>query len=89
MKQKLCKRLEELERISAAAARRGRATCGNRQALEELRARLEARRASPELQKLLAESSPDFLRNRMQEVRAKLWERANRHSQSAHLGGPR
>jgi predicted metal-dependent hydrolase len=88
MTQKLCKRLEELEKISAAA-QRARTSSGDRQALERLRARLEARRASPELAKLLAESSPDFLRNRMQELRAQLRERAYGHSRSAHLGGLR
>jgi hypothetical protein len=87
MRQTMCRRLKELEKINAAAAERARASSVDHSALNKIAARLEAWRASPELAKLVAESPPDFLHNRVQELRAQLRERASSHARSAQAGG--
>ena len=75
MRQKLCRRLEELERISAVALR-ARASTVDRRALDELEAKLVAWPPDPEYEKFLAEQPPEFLGIRVRELRAQLWERA-------------
>jgi hypothetical protein len=82
MRQKLCRRLEGLEKINAerAAARRAKAKS---EGMVAVRARLmaitAAWRAKPGNLEWLAAQSPDFLYNRVQQLRAKLWEKASRH----------
>jgi len=90
MRQKLCRRLEDLEKISAAvaAAQRARTASVDIEALRErIRAAAEAWHAVPENQALLAEQPPDFLYHRVQSLRAQLAEMARGHSRSAHPGG--
>jgi len=87
MRQKLCKRLEELERISAAAAaRRVVASSDYEETIARIREQVEAWHANPENQKWLAEQPPDYLYRSVQSLRAQLEERANGHLQSAHSG---
>jgi hypothetical protein len=87
MRQKLCRRLEELERISAAAAaHRERMKARDRRVLDELIAKTEAWHADPVNQKWLAEQPPEFLYRRVQEFRARLAERAYGHSRSVQGG---
>lgn len=87
MRQKLCRRLEELEKISAAAAARRSRTSSE---YKEKRARLKewaaAWHADPVNQAWLAEQPPDYLFRRVQELRAKLIERAYGGSRSADAG---
>jgi hypothetical protein len=88
MKPKLCKRLEELEKISAAAAAyRERMKPRDHSVLDELIAKAEAWHAVPENQKWLAEQPPEFFCTRMQEFRAQLAEIAYGRSRSVHHGG--
>ena len=88
MTQKLCRRLEELEKISkAAAARRATSSSNYRRVLDEMVAKAEAWHADPGNQKWLAEQPPEFRYNRVQEFRAQLAERAYGHSRSVHQGG--
>jgi hypothetical protein len=88
MKQKLCRRLEELERISAAAAARRPKTSSNyRKGLDELVAKAQARLADPEYQAWLAAQPPDYMYRRVQWLRAQLQERAFGHSRQVQTGG--
>jgi hypothetical protein len=88
MRQKLCRRLEELERISAAAAaHRERMKPRDRGVLDELIAKVQAWHAVPENQKWLAEQPPDYLHRRVQSLRAELQERAYGHSRPVQKGG--
>jgi hypothetical protein len=88
MRQTLCRRLEELEKISAAAAaRRATSSSNYRRVLDEMVAKAEAWHADPVNQKWLAEQTPEFLQRRVQEFTAQLAERAYGHSRSVHQGG--
>lgn len=87
MRQKLCRRLEELEKSSAAAAaQRERIKPRDRRVLDKLIAKAEAWHADPVNQKW-AEQSPEFLYSRVQKFRAQLAEKAYGHSRSVHRGG--
>jgi hypothetical protein len=63
VKQKLCRRLEYLEKISAAAAVQARASSVDRSVLDELIAKAQAWHADPVNQKWLAEQPPEFFPN--------------------------
>jgi hypothetical protein len=85
MRQKLCRRLEELEKIRAAV-QRARTSSVDRQFLNELKARVEAWHADPVNQEWLAEQPPDFLYHRVQELRRQLLDRACGHSRWVPVG---
>jgi hypothetical protein len=88
VRQKLCRRLEDLEKISAAAAaQRERMKPRDRGILDELIAKAEAWHAVPENQAWLAAQPPDYLYHRVQSLKAQLAEIANGHSRSVHQGG--
>jgi hypothetical protein len=88
MRQKLCNRIEELEKISAAAAaRRASTSSGYKEKIARLLERSEAWHADPVNQKWLAEQPPDYLHHRVQSLRAQLAEIAYGHSRSALRGG--
>jgi hypothetical protein len=88
MRQKLCRRLEELEKISAAAAaRRERMRPRDNRVLDELIAKAEAWHAVPENQAWLAAQPPEYFTTSMQEFKAQLAEKASRHSRSVRAGG--
>jgi hypothetical protein len=88
MRQKLCRRLEELEKISAAAAaRRPRTSSGYRQVLDEHVAKAKAWLADPVNQKWLAEQPPDYFYDRVQALRAELQARAYGYSRQLQTGG--
>jgi len=85
--QTLCRRLEELERISAAAAaRRASVIPDHENTLARLRAQAEAWHADPVNQKWLAEQPPEFLAIRVREFKAQLAEIASGHSRSVRAG---
>jgi hypothetical protein len=71
VKQNLYKRLAELERVSAIAARQARANAPDPE-MEKIKAMLQARAADPEVQKQMAEAPPGFLHMRVQQLRAEL-----------------
>jgi hypothetical protein len=75
VRQNLFKRLAELERVSAIAARRARANAPDPE-MEKVRAMIAARAADPEVQKQMAEAPPGLLHMRVQQLRAELMERA-------------
>jgi hypothetical protein len=80
MRQKLCRRLEDLEKISAAAAaRRVTTSSDDRRALDALWASVDAWHAVPENQVWVATQPPGFLHYRVQELRAQLMEIASGH----------
>jgi hypothetical protein len=88
MRQKLCKRLEELEKISAAAAaRRVNRSSDYEEKMARLREKVEAWHADPVNQKWLAEQPPDYLHHRVQSLRAQLAEIASGHSRSLRCIG--
>jgi len=88
MKQKLCRRLEELEQISAAdAAQRARGSSDYKEKIARMKERVAAWHADPVNQAWLAEQPPDYLYHRVQALRAYLLERAYGHSRSVHAGG--
>jgi hypothetical protein len=75
---KVYQRLQELEKISAAAVdQTTRMSWVDRQALAELAARMEAWAVDPRLEQLLAEEPPEFLWIRVRELRQQLMGRAN------------
>jgi hypothetical protein len=88
VRQKLSRRLEELERISAeAAAQRARTSSDYRRVFDELVAKAQAWHADPVNQKWLAEQTPEYLQGRVQAFRAQLQERALGHSRPVQSGG--
>jgi predicted dehydrogenase len=88
MTQKLCRRLEELENISAAAAaRRPRNSAGYRQVFDEHVAKAKAWLADPQNQKWLTEQPTDYVYRRVQSLRAYLQARASGHSGQLQIGG--
>ena len=78
MTQKLCRRLEELEKFTSAAAarRRSEQSSGYMQKMAALVERARAWHDGPVNQEWLAAQSPDYLHIRMQELRTRLWEKA-------------
>jgi hypothetical protein len=82
MKQKLYKRLEELERISAAAALQARLNLDFKPEKEKLLAIINAWEQDPRLEQLLAESPPEFLGVKVRELRQELMEKAHYYRQS-------
>lgn len=88
MRAKLCRRLEELEKISAeAAARRAGPDSDYEKAIANLMAKADAWHANPENQKWLAQQPPDHLRRGLQALRAQLDEIACGRSRPAQAGG--
>lgn len=88
MRQKLCKRLEELEKIcAAAAARRAETNSDYEEAFARLRAEVEAWHADPVNQKWLAEQPPDHLHRGLRSLQAELEQRASGHSRPFRAGG--
>ena len=88
MRQKLCRRLEELERISVAAAtRRFEKSSDYERKIADIMEHVHAWHADPVNQKWLAEQPPEFFYNRVQQLRAQLAERAYGHSRSVYQGG--
>ena len=77
MRQRLCRRLEELEKTRAAAVARAGMSSIDRAKLDELWARVNAWHAVPENQQWVAAQPPEALAAGMREVRAQLWERAH------------
>jgi hypothetical protein len=75
MRQRVYSRIEGLEKI--AAVRRAKNTRDISSALQRLHARAEALFNDPEHQKRIAEMPPEVLRERVQEFRQALWERAH------------
>ena len=75
MRQKLCRRLEELEKTRAVAAAKAMSRI-DRAKLDELWARVNAWHAVPENQKWVAAQPPEALAAGMRQVRARLWQRA-------------
>lgn len=89
MKQNLGKRLEELEKISAAAAAQRERVAGRSSAdsaLETIRALLRANNLQQEPHESLAETFARFLGISSRELRDRLAERAC-GNQSVYLGG--
>ena len=73
MTQKLCRRLGELEKISAAAAaERERIRSQDHRVLDELMAKAEAWHAVPENQEWLAAQPPEYFRNSLQQLKVEL-----------------
>jgi hypothetical protein len=90
VRQKLCRRLEGLEKINAAAEAAQRVTTGSvdmEAFRERITAAAEAWHAVPENQAWLAAQPPDFLYHRVQALRAQLAEMASGRSRSVHQGG--
>jgi hypothetical protein len=88
MRQKLCGRLEDLEKISAAAAaRRLEKSPDYDEKIARLIERAEAWHADPVNQKWLAEQPPDYLHRSVQALRAELEERANGRFRTHQAGG--
>jgi hypothetical protein len=88
MRQKLCRRLEDLEKISAAAAaERERVRPRDNRVLDQLVAKAQARLADPEYRAWLAAQPPDYLYRRVQWLRTQLQERAYGHSRQVQTGG--
>lgn len=85
MRQKLCKRLEDLEKISAAAAAAQRARTASvdtEAVLEQIRIAAEAWHSDPKNQEWLAAQPPEYFRNSLQQLKAELEERAAGYSGS-------
>ena len=81
MRQKLCRRLEDLEKISAAAAaQRERMKPRDRGILDELIAKAEAWHAVPENQAWLAAQPPEYFTTSMREFKVQLEDLASGRS---------
>jgi hypothetical protein len=88
MTQKLCRRLEELEKISAAAAaRRSSKNSDYERKIADMMEHVYAWHADPVNQKWLAEQPPDYVYHSVQALRAELQERASRHFRQVQTGG--
>jgi hypothetical protein len=86
VRRKLCKRLEELERISAAAASRTYSHASADAAIEKLRALLRANNFQQEPNESLAQTFARFLGISSRELQDRLTQRAY-GNQSVYLGG--
>jgi hypothetical protein len=83
MRQTLCRRINELEKASAALlARRPHISSGYKEKIARLCELAEAWHANPANQQWLAEQPPDYLHRRVQALRAQLTERAAGYSGS-------
>jgi hypothetical protein len=88
MRQTLCRRLEDLEKIAvAAAARRTEKSSDYEEKIARLIEMSEAWHADPVNQKWLAEQQPDYLHRSVQAFRAELEERANGRFRTHQAGG--
>jgi hypothetical protein len=87
MRQKLCRRLEDLEKISAAAARRIDSRVSADSAIEELREVLPANNFQQEPNESLAETLARFMGISLRELKAQLEELSRGHSQSVRMVG--
>jgi len=88
VRQKLCKRLEDLERISAAAAApRVDSSADYERSIAAMMEEVHAWHSNPVNQKWLAEQPPDYLYRSVQSLRAQLQERACGHSRAVHEEG--
>jgi hypothetical protein len=85
MRQKLCRRLDELEKISAAAAERERRH--DNRVLDELIAKAEAWHAVPENQVWLAAQPPEYFTTSMREFKAQLEDLASGRSRAVQGQG--
>jgi len=83
VRQKLCRRLEELEKISAAAAARTSNRESADSAIEGLRNVLRSNNFQPEPNESLAETFARFLRISLRELKAQLMEIAYGHRRAA------
>jgi hypothetical protein len=86
VRQKLCRRLEELERISAAAAQRIESHVST-DAVEELREALRANNFPQEPNESLAETLARFMGISLRELKAQFEELSRGRSQSVRVGG--
>jgi energy-coupling factor transporter ATP-binding protein EcfA2 len=84
---KLCRRLEELEKISAAAAQRIDSRVSADSAIEELREVLRTNNFPQEPNESLAETLARFMGISLRELKAQLEELSRGHSQSVRAGG--
>ena len=75
MKQKLYRRIEVLERFSAAALEQRGPDPADQQKLDELWQNIQAWHAVPANQQWLAEQPEDYLYNSVQQLRTELAER--------------
>ena len=90
MRQRLCRRLEELEKVRAAAEaiRQASANSVNTEAvLEQIRADVEAWHADPKNQEWLAAQPPEYLHNSLQQLKAELEQIASGYRPSVYGGG--
>ena len=88
MRQKLCRRLEELEKISAAAAtRRLEKSSDYERKIAQMMEHVHAWHADPVNQEWLAEQPPDYLHRSVQSLRAQLEERVNGRFRTHQAGG--
>jgi hypothetical protein len=88
MRQKLCRRLEELEKVSAAAAtRRTQRSSDYEEEIALLMKKAYAWHAVPENQVWLATQPPDYLYHRVQSLRAYLQERASGYFRQVQTRG--
>jgi hypothetical protein len=85
MRQKLCRRLDELEKINAAAAERERPH--DSRVLDELIAKAEAWHAVPENQAWLAAQPPEYFTTSMREFKAQLDDLASGRSRAVQGQG--
>ncbi len=77
MTQKLCRRLEDLEKIAAAAAAsRSEKSSDFTQEMELIMQKVHAWHADPVNQEWLAAQPPDYLYASVEELRAELWQKA-------------
>jgi hypothetical protein len=87
MRQRLCRRLEELERISTAKAQRTDSRVSADSAIDELREVLRANHFQQEPNESLAETFARFLGISLRELKAQFTEIADGHSRSFRMGG--
>ena len=87
MKQKLCRRLEELEKISAATALRATDDSLADAAIENIREMLRANNFPQEPNESLAETLARFMGISLLELRQEMMEVASGHSRSVHARG--
>ena len=86
MRQKLCRRLEQLEKVNAAASLTSIRESAD-SAIEDLRAILRANDFQQEPNESLAETLGRFMGINLRELKAQLAEMANGHSRSVQQGG--
>jgi hypothetical protein len=87
MTQKLCRRLQELEKISAAAAQRVNSHVSTDSVIEEIRDVLRANDFQQEPDESLAQTVARFMGISLPELRQEMMEIASGHSRSVQAGG--